>query len=179
MPDLFKHDVKTSSEGTAGEQGTGLGLPFCYEIMEAHGGTLAVESEPGKGSTFYAELPFARPVILIVNDEESERLQIKHYLRELDVEIRETRNGKSALEALEEAVPHLIVTEFSVTSANGFRILEDIRNSPQTKETPVIVVTSDSEMDTRNKAFQLGADDFLIRPIAQNDFIPRVRRFLG
>lgn len=57
LPDIFKHEEKTSTIGTAGEVGTGLGLPFSYDIMKAHGGTLWVESESGKGSSFYVSLP--------------------------------------------------------------------------------------------------------------------------
>lgn len=55
--DLFLHEIKTSTTGTAGERGTGLGLPLSYDIMKAHGGVLRVESEEGKGCVFYAELP--------------------------------------------------------------------------------------------------------------------------
>lgn len=55
--DLFKHDVKTSTNGTAGERGTGLGLPYCRDIMDIHGGKLSVESIEGKGSSFYMKLP--------------------------------------------------------------------------------------------------------------------------
>ncbi|MBI3794387.1 MAG: sensor histidine kinase, partial [Nitrospinae bacterium] len=57
IPDLFSHAVKTFGIGTAGEIGTGLGLPFCRDIMEAHGGTISVESEVGKGSTFFLFFP--------------------------------------------------------------------------------------------------------------------------
>jgi signal transduction histidine kinase len=57
LADLFKHEVKTTSAGTQGEAGTGLGLPLCHDIMQAHGGRLYVETAPGRGSTFFAELP--------------------------------------------------------------------------------------------------------------------------
>lgn len=63
MPDLFKPDVKTSTVGTAGERGTGLGLPFCQEIMKAHKGKISVDSTPGEGSTFYVEFPPENPRI--------------------------------------------------------------------------------------------------------------------
>ncbi len=42
LPNLFKHEVKTSTKGTAGEDGTGFGLPFAYEIMQEHGGDLSI-----------------------------------------------------------------------------------------------------------------------------------------
>ncbi|MDH4224184.1 MAG: sensor histidine kinase [Deltaproteobacteria bacterium] len=57
LPYLFNPEEKTSSPGTEGERGTGLGLPLCHEIMTAHGGNLWVESIPGKGSVFFAQWP--------------------------------------------------------------------------------------------------------------------------
>ena len=57
LEDLFKADVKTSSRGTSGEKGSGLGLIFCQDILKAHHGTIHVESAPDSGTTFYIELP--------------------------------------------------------------------------------------------------------------------------
>ena len=54
---LFRADVKTSREGTFGEQGSGLGLIFCQDILKAHHGKINVSSEVGIGTTFYIELP--------------------------------------------------------------------------------------------------------------------------
>jgi signal transduction histidine kinase len=54
---LFRSDIKTSSKGTKGETGSGLGLLFCNSILEAHHGRILVESELGVGSTFVLELP--------------------------------------------------------------------------------------------------------------------------
>jgi len=57
---LFRIDVSYSTRGTAEEMGTGLGLILCQEFMEKNGGTIGVESEPGKGSRFYLRLPLER-----------------------------------------------------------------------------------------------------------------------
>jgi len=57
VDDIFKHDVKTSTKGTGGEKGSGLGLPLCLDIVEAHGGFLTVESNDGEGSIFFIEIP--------------------------------------------------------------------------------------------------------------------------
>lgn len=57
LPNIFSNEVKTSTPGTQGEKGTGLGLPLCKDIMLAHGGDLRVESERGKGTICYLTLP--------------------------------------------------------------------------------------------------------------------------
>jgi signal transduction histidine kinase len=58
---LFRIDAKTSTPGTAGEEGTGLGLILCKELVEKNGGTIRVESEVGNGSTFTLTLPIKPP----------------------------------------------------------------------------------------------------------------------
>ncbi len=56
LPDIFKYEVMTSTKGTAGERGTGFGLPYCQDIMKIHGGVLRVETSPS-GSVFFMEFP--------------------------------------------------------------------------------------------------------------------------
>jgi signal transduction histidine kinase len=60
--DLFKADIKTSSRGTQGEQGSGLGLIFCQDILRAHHGNIDVESERGAGTVFHVILPECSPL---------------------------------------------------------------------------------------------------------------------
>ena len=57
VPKIFRIDIKHSTSGTEGERGTGLGIILCKEFIEKNNGTLSVESQPGKGSTFFFSLP--------------------------------------------------------------------------------------------------------------------------
>jgi hypothetical protein len=176
---LFHYEEKTTTTGTDGEKGTGLGLPLSRDIMEALGGKLEFESEQGKGSVFYAQLPFVRPVVLIVDDDYGIRLMLRKFLQKADTEILEAENGKEALEKLVGSSVHLVITDINMPVMDGFCLVEKIRNTLSLKDMPIIILTTDMEEKTRERAFRVGANDFVNKPIALEDFMPRVRRYIG
>ena len=178
LPDIFRHDVKTTSIGTDGELGTGLGLPYSYDIMKAHGGELTVESATGKGSLFCAMLPYARPLALVVDDEPMALLIVRSHLEKIGVDVVEASDGAKALSAVNERRPHIIITDIMMDGMDGFDLLDRLKQDISTRGIPVIVMTSvDGEM--RDKVLRRGADDFVGKPIIGDDFLPRVRRFVG
>lgn len=174
---LFIYEEMTSTIGTDGERGTGFGLPFSMDIMKANGGELTVESSE-KGSIFYARLPYVRPRILIVDDEISIRILLKEYLRPVNVDIMEAENGEQALDIIKKSTPHLLLVDIMMPIMDGFTFLEMLKKDSDKPHLPVIVLTTDNQMETRDRAFQLGADDFVRKPIMTEDFIPRVKRFI-
>ncbi|MDH5637250.1 MAG: ATP-binding protein, partial [Nitrospinota bacterium] len=149
LPNLFRYDVKTSREGTDGERGTGLALPLCREIMRAHGGDLSVESTKGKGSVFYARLPEKRPRILVVDDEGVARKEIRRLLEPLGSEIVEAKSAREAMSLAIFQPPDLICLDLNMPGVDGFEALETLKLAPETKPSPIMVVTSDLRMESR------------------------------
>ncbi len=179
IPKLFKYEEKTSTPGTAGEQGSGLGLPLSRDIMMTLGGSLDVESEQGTGSTFYARLPRVRPKILIVDDDRNDRMLLGGYLSGLDVTVLEAEDGRDALRVIGESTPHLLVVDIVMPNMDGFELLEEVRKNPATSFTPFIMIAIQKNMEVNDKSLRLGANDFINKPISMEEFIPRVRRFIG
>ncbi|MBF0447247.1 MAG: response regulator [Magnetococcales bacterium] len=176
---LFNLEEKTSTTGTAGEHGTGFGLPFSRDLMLAHHGDLLVESKYGIGSTFTATLPIVLPRVLIIDDDSDVRKLLSKDLLKKQTIIDETSSAIAGLKMLTKNHYHLIICDIHLPKMDGFEFLAFVRGDPATKDIPTILVTGDESIGTREKAFQIGADDFLTKPIDSRDFIPRIRRILG
>ncbi|MDH5508787.1 MAG: response regulator [Nitrospinota bacterium] len=178
LPNIFRHDVKTSQEGTDGERGTGLALPLCREIMRAHGGDLSVESTKGKGSVFYARLPEKRPIILVVDDERLARREIRRLLEPLGAEIVEAKSATEAISLAISRAPDLICLDLNMPDVDGFEALDTLKRAPETKSSPVIIITSDPRMESRERAIRKGSDDFITKESLTKELLPRVRKFI-
>jgi signal transduction histidine kinase/CheY-like chemotaxis protein len=177
---LFRLEEKVSTPGTSGETGIGFGLPLSHNIMLAHDGDLYVESAPEKGSTFFMQLPDAKPTALIIDDQKLIRDMFTGCLEQLDIDIHCAANGQEALSLLHDGLkPDLILCDINMPIMDGFEFLKHIRHDKTLKNTPVIVITGDDNIKTREKAIGLGAIDFTVKPISPPDLIPRVKRIIG
>ena len=179
LPKLFSIDEKTSTPGTQGEQGTGFGLPFSFDLMQAHAGTLTVTSEPNKGSTFTLALPMVQPRILVVDDEVATWRLLKQMLQPLHVEVVEAINGQEAMERIQKRPIHLIFSDLHMPTMDGFALLKELKKDNKTKDIPFILMSERQDMATKDAAFRLGASDFTVKPLQPNDLLPRIRYFLG
>lgn len=179
LADIFKHEVKTTTVGTSGEKGTGLGLPFCYDIMKAHEGDLTVETRPGEGTTFFVSLPVTKGRALVVDAQKTVRHIFRNYMEKLGADVVEAGSGEDAIEIIKSNQLALVITSIQLPRMDGFELISFVRNNPQTSTTPIIVATATADIATREKAFNCGASDFVMKPIMDEDFIPRVRRFLN
>lgn len=175
---IFRYEEKTSTTGTAGERGSGLGLPLSAEIVLAHGGMLRAESRPGQGSVFYVELPEKKPLALVVDDMEINRLSMSSILSKARMDVMSAENGKRALKIIAERKPDIIVSDIHMPTMNGLDFLSYIQKDPILKDTPVLVVSADAEDGLRERAIIAGAADFMTHPIQPEEFLSRARRLV-
>lgn len=179
LPDIFKHEIKTTTLGVRGEKGTGLGLPFCRDIMEAHGGSLTVEAAEGGGSVFYAELPQGWPVILITGGNESERAALKASLGAVEADVVETADDGQALAFAKAKTPSLVIMDADGSGAPGLALLEEMKANRDLRYVPVIVAAAKDEESVKEKALKLGADGFIVKSLAESELPLKVGNFLG
>jgi len=173
--DIFKHEIKTTTRGTMGEKGTGLGLPFCHDIMMAHGGSLIAESTEGKGAIFHAGLPEAKPIVLVIDGDGDMRHTYRVFLEDMDMDVLEAADGEEAVSILKTNTPDLVILDIVMPKMNGFEMLELLKKDFNTKFVPIIVATSDYDVEISERAFRLGAADVLNKPLEPNVFLPKVR----
>jgi len=183
FPDLFKDGVRTSTYGTEGEKGTGLGLPYSYNIMKAHGGDLMAKSALGQGTEIHIILPKHTSIVLLVSDEDGQRSMIKEMIASFGkVLVVEARNGAEALNQLRYFMPTIVITDIEMPVFDGIELTRWIRSSPQYELVPIMALAAGMDADhgdLRENLSSLGADDILSKPLVENDFLPVVARYLG
>src|SRR3954447_23611267 len=124
--------------------------------------------------------PFQRagPLILIADDDETERFLQRQVLEPEGFEIIEVKNGRAALEAFNEGKPDLVILDVMMPEMSGFEVCQAIRTLPGGRNTPVLMATALDDVDSIDRAYRVGATDFIGKPINWPVLPHRVRYML-
>lgn len=119
-------------------------------------------------------------LIMMVDDEPIMLELIRIFLEEHEYEhFHGLSDSSLALQQIEEKNPDIVLLDLVMPKVNGFDILSALRRNEATKHLPVIVLTSSSDSETKLKALELGATDFLAKPVDQSELALRLRNTLS
>ncbi|MEM6470927.1 MAG: HD domain-containing phosphohydrolase [Planctomycetota bacterium] len=117
--------------------------------------------------------------VMIVDDEPINIKLIQKHLRSTGYrEFISTSESSEAIPLISTAKPDILILDVVMPEINGLEILQSLRNNRQTAQLPVLIVTASTDEQTKIDALELGATDFLHKPVKPTELIPRVRNAL-
>lgn len=180
--------------------GTGLGLAISREFVRLMGSDIHVQSDEGKGSTFWFELVLPivnrnshsekssgevtgyqglRRRVLIVEDGDASRHILVDLLSNLGFETYEATNGQEGIEKAKAAEPDLILMDIRMPVMDGLEATRQIRQIGKLNQTPIIVLSASATPNDEAETFVAGSTAFLPKPVDHNALLHQISLHLG
>lgn len=201
---IFGSFTQGDSSTTRKYGGTGLGLSIVKQLVGLMKGHIWVESELGRGSTFFVSLPlkvvtkkkeervvaaavseeveeFLSPLkILLVDDSEDNRNLIKLYLKKTPLEIEEANNGEVALEKFKAGSFDLVLMDLQMPVMDGYIATEAIRaweTENGLRPTPILALTAYAMGEETAKSLRVGCNHHLAKPIKKQVLLKAIHSY--
>ena len=113
--------------------------------------------------------------VLLVDDSSQNRVLIRAILEAEHYEVVEADTGEAAVEAFRAEAFDLMILDLVLPGLDGFGVLKAVKSTPKAGDTPVLCMSALGEEQTRIRALDLGASDFLTRPASRAELVARVR----
>ena len=124
-------------------------------------------------------LPFEhQETILVIDDEEAVRLSIRLYLEDNGYSVLQASDGQSGLEICRKRFPDLVLLDLSMPGMDGFELCGIVRDDDLLRDIPVIMLTAYESTELKMQAFDLGAVDYLTKPVNNGELLVRIRTHL-
>jgi signal transduction histidine kinase/CheY-like chemotaxis protein/ligand-binding sensor domain-containing protein/HPt (histidine-containing phosphotransfer) domain-containing protein len=193
---LFTKFTRLESARTGNIRGTGLGLAVCRLIAGKMGGRVGVDSTPGEGSCFWAEIPFVAKEAadrtapmstgrtplraLIVEDIDYNVVAMQAVLRKLDIQSDVVNDGIAALDRLQSSFYDVAFLDWNLPGLIGTEVASRYRaTEPSTRRTIIIATTAHSSDFNKEACLQAGMDAFISKPITPGKIAAALRDLGG
>ena len=195
MEGLFQAFAQAEASTTRRFGGTGLGLAITRHFCEMMGGSVLVESKPGKGSKFTMRLPAVAadlaetqsaapsetvaliPVantVLVVDDDANVHDLMQRSLAGEGFNLVRAMGGQEGLRLAKELLPAVITLDVMMPGMDGWAVLAALKADPDLADIPVIMVTI---IDQKNMGYALGAAEYLTKPIDRARLLSVLNRY--
>ena len=186
LPHIFERFRQEDSSTRRWHGGLGLGLAIVKQLVEAHGGSVTVESGgSNRGATFTVHIPHSPERrgtnreaggverhqldgirVLVVEDDQDARVLISQLFREAHASVHEVADVRSALASLDSFAPHLIVSDIGMPEQDGFDLIRQIRAGGHDAGTlPAIALTAFARNEDSTSALRAGYQRHLGKPV--------------
>lgn len=118
---------------------------------------------------------FKTPRVLVVDDEATNRILLRHMLKPLGCRIEEAESAAQGLKLAKEFRPHLFLLDVMMPKTTGFDMCEDLKQIPELADIPVIFITALTDVQEKVRGFALGGADYICKPFQKEEVTARVR----
>jgi two-component system phosphate regulon response regulator PhoB len=118
------------------------------------------------------------PLVLVVEDEDALATLLDYNLEKEGFRVERAGDGEDALLKIEEEAPDLLVLDWMLPKVSGVEVCRQLRARPETRRTPVIMLTARGEEADKVRGLDTGADDYVVKPFAMTELVARIRALL-